>query len=160
VTRPGGVVSHVLLPYDVDPDEPGATGLSLKALRSLVSRSRAGRVIVVIDAGFVGGPKARGMAEPPVEEKALKRALTGMTVRGRGFVLRVERTTASKRGAFLPDFTAALAGKADLDVDGRVTGAELAEYFTKTAPPAGCRVRVFGEDLETVGVPFARGRSK
>jgi hypothetical protein len=160
VSRTAKGVSHVLLPYDADPDDTGGSGLSLKALGSLVSRSRAGRVVVVIDAGFAGGPKARGFGPPPVEEKALHRALTEMTVRGRGLVLLVERTAVSEGPGFLADFTSALAGKGDLDVDGRVTGAELAELFTKTAPPAGCTVRVFGENLESVTIPFARGRSK
>jgi hypothetical protein len=160
VDRSGGKITHALLTHDTDPADPASPRLTLKDLKNVVSRSRAGRVIVVIDTGFTGGPKARGLGVPPNEEKTLRRVLGEMVVRGRGFVILVERTGGAGRTDFLPDFTAALAGKADLDGDGAVTGAEMKELFSRTTPPGGSVIRFFGENLESVRIPFARGRSK
>ncbi len=51
-----------LLPYDFDPADPAGTGLGLDALASRLLSSKAGRILVVIDAAF--GPYACPRALP------------------------------------------------------------------------------------------------
>jgi|GEM_PF-2962722 len=150
---------HALLAYDSTPGQ--STGsLSVADLAGAASRSAAGRVVLVLDAGFTGGPRTRGAGEPPAFENELFGTLRDAVLPGCGMVVVVNRVGASGTRAFLPDFTAALAGKADLDENGEVTGAELKEVLTHPAPGAGYAVRVFGEDLKSLRIPFARGRSK
>ncbi|MHC4780988.1 MAG: hypothetical protein ACYTFG_20640 [Planctomycetota bacterium] len=160
VNRTEKGASHAFLTYGSDPEDPGSPRLLLSELRSVISRSSAGRVIVILDSGFAGGPAARGIGPPPAMEKELHGLCAEMVVRGGGFVLLVERTGLSGETSFLPDLTGALAGAGDLDHDGAVTAAELQELFTKKSPPKGCTVRIFGEGLDKIRIPFARGRTK
>jgi hypothetical protein len=151
---------HGLLTYESEPGNAETPRVSLRDLADTVARSNAGRIVVVVDAGFAGGPASRASAPPPLFEKELHGQFAEMVLRGKGFVVLVERSGAGTGGDFLPDFTGALAGKGDLDADGAITGAELKEYFSRRPPGAGYAVRVFGEDLDKVRVPFGKGKVK
>ncbi|MHC5037834.1 MAG: caspase family protein [Planctomycetota bacterium] len=152
--------THVLMTYESDPEKPAGPFLSLKALQDILSRSNAGRIIVVIDAGFAGSHYDRAATPPPLHGKKLYGLCSEMVVPGRGFVVLVEREASTGEGAFLPDFTAALAGKGDLNQDGIITGAEIKTYFGKVHPASGYSVRIFGEELDKMHIPFGKGRVK
>lgn len=151
---------HALLAYDSDPADPDAPHLSLDALASAISRSGAGRFCVIVDAGFAGGPAARGAAAPPAYEKDVRSAFREMAANRRGLILWVQRTGTGRDGRFVEALTAALAGGADGNADGAVTGAELVRHLEASASDHGYEIHAFGEDLGTLRLPFARGKVK
>jgi len=125
----GGKKGYII-PVDADTSNYAASAISMEQIRSLSSRIPAKHILFVMDSCYSGLGLNRSYGVPPnlsgyIHKVASARAVQIVTAGGMGEQVQ-ER---GGHGLFTAYFLKALAGEADINIDGVVTGTELGAYL-------------------------------
>jgi Caspase domain/zinc-ribbon domain len=135
-------VSKYLLPWDADPDDLFASGLSNTRFHELLNTIKAQRLVVFMDACYAGGV-TEGARDIGLVESPYHRMAEG---RGRMVIASAQPNQRSwedemlGHGIFTYHLLEALQGKADTDNDGCASVMDIFRYLQETVPATARRV--------------------
>lgn len=127
---PRGIAEGFLLPYDADPENPFTSAISMSDVRRIGQRIAAKHILFVVDACHSGFAATRAVTPSAVDAEYLRLVTQAPAVQvitaGTSQELAREE---DGHGVFTNQLLKGLAGFADTDWNGLVTGAELAAFL-------------------------------
>jgi hypothetical protein len=127
-----------LAAWDTQIDSLPETGLSSATLREYWTKIRAGRKVIIMDACHAGGIEGsrgtRGVGGVKIGDEATPGAATSLVIAATGPNELSTEDTSLGHGVFTRVLLNGLAGEADEDKDGHVTGDELGRYLVREVP--------------------------